>query len=336
MKFQDWFMKWFELYREDGLRQVTINKYLIDHKRLKAHAIGQLDIKKITREDAQKYINDYGEHRSKVTVEDHHHKLKSCFGDALMDGLVKTNPFAKVKLTYKEQKLTFVEAKSLREKKKWLEVDEYERLKKFLINWLNQALIKNPFTFQGNRGKAIKAQVNMMIIFVALKSGMRYSEILGLTRDDINYKTNEIVVNKTWDYKKIENGNFVDTKNHASMRNIIVDSETIEMVIKFVNWLDSMNMEMQHNTLFNELSTEHYNSTINSLLETLLNSLGIESISLHKLRHTQASYLLAKGVSIQVVAKRLGHTDTTMVRTTYGHLLAETEDAANKQIVSLL
>lgn len=336
IKLQDWFMKWFELYRRDGLRPVTMKKYYIDHQRLKDHEIGQMDIKKITREDAQKYINEIGERYSKLTVDDHRQKLKSCFNDALIDGLVKSNPFARVKSVYKEQKLSFVEAKALREKKKWLEVDEYERLKKFLISWLYQALKIEPFTFAGDNRKAVKAQINMMVIFTALKSGMRYSEILGLTRDDVNYRTNELLVNKTWDYKKDESGSFVATKNYSSMRSVIVDTETIEMIKKFISWQELFGIKTVENTLFNEKGIRHHNSTINDLLRILLKSLGIETLTIHKLRHTQASYLLAKGVPIEVVAKRLGHTDTTMVRTTYGHLLAETEDKANKQIVQLL
>ena len=74
----------------------------------------------------------------------------------------------------------------------------------------------------------------------------------------------------------------------------------------------------------------------NNELTKVLSQLDIERISFHKLRHTQASYLLAKEVPIDLVAKRLGHTDTNMINKVYGHLLKETEEKGNKMILNLI
>ena len=38
----------------------------------------------------------------------------------------------------------------------------------------------------------------------------------------------------------------------------------------------------------------------------------------------------------ELIAKRLGHTDTLMIRRVYGHLLKETEDKGNRMIVGFL
>jgi integrase len=43
-------------------------------------------------------------------------------------------------------------------------------------------------------------------------------------------------------------------------------------------------------------------------------------ISFHTLRHTWASQAVMNGVSLMVVAKNLGHSDTRMVEKHYGHL----------------
>ena len=43
-------------------------------------------------------------------------------------------------------------------------------------------------------------------------------------------------------------------------------------------------------------------------------------ISFHVLRHTSASQAVMNGVSLMVVAKNLGHSDTRMVEKHYGHL----------------
>lgn len=54
----------------------------------------------------------------------------------------------------------------------------------------------------------------------------------------------------------------------------------------------------------------------------------------HDLRHHYASVLLAAGESVVAVAERLGHENATLVLTTYGHLLPDSEDRTRKAIDS--
>jgi integrase len=46
----------------------------------------------------------------------------------------------------------------------------------------------------------------------------------------------------------------------------------------------------------------------------------VETLTFHELRHTYASRLIMRGVSLAVVARQLGHSDTRMVEKHYGHL----------------
>ena len=57
---------------------------------------------------------------------------------------------------------------------------------------------------------------------------------------------------------------------------------------------------------------------------------GIESVSLHSLRHTHASELLSSGVPIPAVAKRLGHANANVTLSIYAHALEADELAAAK------
>jgi integrase len=54
--------------------------------------------------------------------------------------------------------------------------------------------------------------------------------------------------------------------------------------------------------------------------------------SSHDLRHHYASVLLAAGESVVAVAERLGHENATLVLTTYGHLLPDSEDRTRRAI----
>lgn len=55
---------------------------------------------------------------------------------------------------------------------------------------------------------------------------------------------------------------------------------------------------------------------------------GIKRIRIHDYRHSHASYLVSKGINIQEVARRLGHSDVQVTWNTYSHLYpSETEKA---------
>lgn len=52
----------------------------------------------------------------------------------------------------------------------------------------------------------------------------------------------------------------------------------------------------------------------------------------HDLRHHYASVLLAAGESVVAVAERLGHENAALVLSTYGHLMADTEDRTRRAV----
>jgi integrase len=68
------------------------------------------------------------------------------------------------------------------------------------------------------------------------------------------------------------------------------------------------------------------NSVTNAWLAAT--SAGGRSIGLHALRHTHASQLIAAGVDILAVSRRLGHANASITLNVYGHLLHDTDDKA--------
>ena len=53
---------------------------------------------------------------------------------------------------------------------------------------------------------------------------------------------------------------------------------------------------------------------------------GVKPIRIHDLRHSHASLLIAHGVPVLAVSKRLGHSSVNITLSTYAHLLQKTED----------
>jgi integrase len=59
-----------------------------------------------------------------------------------------------------------------------------------------------------------------------------------------------------------------------------------------------------------------------------MDRLGMPEITLHSLRHTHASMLIAAGMDILTVSRRLGHASPTITLNTYGHTIHGTDDRA--------
>ena len=56
--------------------------------------------------------------------------------------------------------------------------------------------------------------------------------------------------------------------------------------------------------------------------------LGLRKVSLHALRHTHASQLIASGMDVLTISRRLGHGSPTITLSVYGHLFTNTDDRA--------
>jgi integrase len=63
-------------------------------------------------------------------------------------------------------------------------------------------------------------------------------------------------------------------------------------------------------------------STYTHLFKNLIRDCGIEDVSLHGMRHTAATYMLAAGMNIVYVQEMLGHADISTTRI-YARILQE-------------
>jgi integrase len=69
-------------------------------------------------------------------------------------------------------------------------------------------------------------------------------------------------------------------------------------------------------------------SSISRLWASVMDKIGMPEITLHSLRHTHASMLIAAGMDILTISRRLGHASPTVTLNTYGHLIHGTDDQA--------
>ncbi len=283
--FCDYYKQWISVYKEGAIRPVTMNKYYMAHRWL-IKLIPELAIKDLDRITYQKLLNDYAREHERQTTMDFHHHLKCAILDAVDEGLISRDPTRKA----------IIKGKQPRDKKtKYL--NQYE------LHKLLDDLSLTP-----------EINADWLILLIA-KTGMRFSEALGLTPKDFDLSHQVVSVSKTWDYKG--NGGFLPTKNQSSIRKIPLDWQT---VIQFAELLKNLPEEQPifvHGNI--------YNSTINDILARHCKNVAIPIISIHGLRHTHASLLLFAGVSIASVARRLGHSNITTTQKTYLHIIQELE-----------
>ena len=288
MTFYEYYVQWVRTYKEGAVRKVTLNKYKLTISWLGKIA-PDLEIKDLTRIKYQEIINAYAETHEKQTVMDFHHQLKGAILDAVDEGLIERDPTRKV----------VIKGKAPREKK---------------IKYLNQYDV-HKLIEDLDLGKEPSFD---WLIFLLIKTGLRFSEALALTPGDFDFQNQTLSVSKTWNYK--EGGGFMPTKNKSSIRNIRIDWKTITLFSALIEGLK------EDEPIFVEKDKAIYNSTANDILVRHCRRLGLNEISIHGLRHTHASLLLYAGASVASVSRRLGHSSINTTQKVYLHIIQELEN----------
>jgi integrase len=67
-------------------------------------------------------------------------------------------------------------------------------------------------------------------------------------------------------------------------------------------------------------------------LKRTVAQLKLPPVGLHALRHTHASQLIASGMDVLTISRRLGHGSPTITLGVYGHLFSNTDDRAAQVI----
>jgi integrase len=134
-------------------------------------------------------------------------------------------------------------------------------------------------------------------VIIALKTGMRFSEILGLKWLDIDSSANQILVRKS---------------KSGKMRFIPLHPDVTEV-------LSSLSKHGPY--AFSNAQGERYSRScwIRTQFEVAVEKAEIHDFHVHDLRHTFASELVMKGVDLKTISELLGHSSTRMTER-YSHL----------------
>ena len=278
--------QWVKTYKEGAIRDVTMGKYRLTQSWL-GKLIPELRLTDMDRTAYQQLINGYAQHHERQTTMDFHHQIKGAILDAVDEGLIPRDPTRKVIIKGKQP-----------------------RIKK--MKYLNQFELH---AMLADLDLGAEASWDWLILLIA-KTGLRFSEALGLTPDDFDFAHQTLSVNKTWDYKN-GGGSYPRKTNRPCVKCNSTGNSSCKM--------SGLLKDLPHDKpIF--VHGKVYNSTANDVLAKHCRNVDVPVISVHGLRHTHASLLLFAGVSIASVSRRLGHASMTTTQETYLHVIRELEN----------
>jgi integrase len=160
--------------------------------------------------------------------------------------------------------------------------------------------------------------------YLALATGLRRGELLGLKWTDLNEQTGLIYVQR----QVTEVGKEVtleETKTEASVRYVPVTPSTVTMLEEQKHRVRVMRKNAPE---WNDLDlifpsddgTPRAPRSVTKMFARVVKASGVPTITLHGTRHTTASILRRMTNDAKLVSTVLGHTDATFTDETYVHL----------------
>lgn len=172
---------------------------------------------------------------------------------------------------------------------------------------------------------------------LALFTGMRRGEILGLRWEDVDLGRGTLAVKRTLSRGAEGGYELRQPKTAAGRRSIALPKSVVASLQQHrVKQLEGrLGMGAAYNdrglVFANPLGEHLHPNTLALRFNRLIVQAGVPRIRIHDLRHTSATLMLANGEHPKIVQERLGHTDVSMTLNRYSHVTMDMQrDAANR------
>ena len=318
IKFQDFAEQWFEEYAKlnlrntsyERMRQLTVRVY---------PAIGHLRLDKITSRHIQQFINDLALNGkslknsrplSRKTAVHHLSFISDVFSYAVKMEMLTDNPCRRVTVPKGEKK----------------EKDIYTLEE---VAHLFQLLETAPLKYR-------------TFFTLAIYSGFRRGEMLGLEWKDIDWDNCVISVRRTSNYTASK-GIYTDTtKTKKSQRSLKFPQSVMDMLYEYKDEQDVEREKLgtkwvDHDRLFVKWNGEPMNNNTPYFWpKEFCEANNFRFCDIHSLRHFYASALINKGVDAAAVSGALGLSTITTTTSIYCHVFNQAQARAGDAIASVL
>ena len=299
MRLGQWLYIWTEEYLGD-VKASTAHVYRDDVRLYIKPALGAKTLEALTPHDIQKFYNDLAKRLSPKTVKDIHGVLHSTLDAAVGAKYLRDNPATGRKLPKREKP----EIKPL---------DEAQ---------------------QADFIQAIKGHPHEIAYKIALCTGLRESELLGLTWDCIDFSKGTLTVKQQLRKVQSKGGSYYmsSPKNGKtrkimpapSVMRLLKDQQQRLLEMRFKageHWTDAVALDgHDYDFVFrNEIGGLLSYRTLYDCFKRIVAGIGIPDVRFHDLRHTYAVNALRAGDDIKTVSESLGHASAAFTADTYLH-----------------
>ena len=180
------------------------------------------------------------------------------------------------------------------------------------------------------------------IVALALATGMRRGELIGLQWGDIDLDCGTLRVERSVEETKA-GLRLKSPKTKRGRRNITLSIDTVAMLRAYKVKMMELRLALGMGNVTPE--TLVFSTVEGALLRPrnlskawwrTRSALKLPSVSFHAFRHSHASMLIRAGVDVLTISRRLGHAQASITLNVYGHLYEGADAAAAKAISGIL
>lgn len=292
----EWVLQFLEIYKKNNIRTKTLERYLQTAKHLKP--IGTIQLQKINAQTIQKFYNDIPNTLSASSKQKIHKLLSAAITKAYNLNIITKN----IMLAVEPPKVL---------------KQEIEIFTKAELSAIKKTLKKSQYY-----GRYYP------IYLMAITTGARLGEILGLRWNCVHAGFIEIKNS----LQMLSSGQKYDErpKTLAGYRKITITKELQNELTKIgtAEKILSLDQYVFHTFQGNAISPSNFEKA----WKKILIEAGIPHKRFHALRHTHATHLLAAGVPVMEVAKRLGHSQGSHTLNLYGHAIPDYDKSLPSKI----
>jgi integrase len=287
----------------------TVDNYRRDMERFILPALGKLRLQNIQPAHIrQLYLRMQAEGRGARTIQLVHITLHCALAQAVKEGLIGRNPLDAVERPKVETQQ--------------FQIFTEEQARQFLI------------AAAGSKYEAV--------FYLALTTGMRKGELLGLMWTDLDWDKGVLLIQRQLQQAgstsavlappKTRAGRRAIKLGHGALAQLDAHRKRQEMAKAFAGekWQES-------GLIFTSgIGTFLDQSKISREFKRILEKAGLPNIRFHDLRHTSISFLLDMNTPVNTVQIRAGHSKASVTMDIYGHAMARSQEEAAERIEELV
>lgn len=164
-----------------------------------------------------------------------------------------------------------------------------------------------------------------------LLSGLRRGELLGLQWPDVDFDSHIIHIRRTWNYTSAKGCYFGPPKSNRSKRPVHLPTAFFVTLISYRQWQNEQRLllgdawkgtDSDPRVFTTEDGAPIFPTSPTWWLSKFTKENGLQHLSVHSLRHTFASLMIADDVPIVEVSSQMGHARSSTTTNIYGHVIA--------------